>query len=821
MDDDGKPPKTAETAEAESRLCCWQAVTAIASVLSLALLVALIVCLATATDGFTSFELSMAPAATLASPAACPLDRTTLVADLDRLRARLLVEAARRPPVTWATYKAAPAQHAGRRVTLAQADFAHGTLRLRTSGVFTLAEDVVFSPNADADYRVNRTAQPGYAAVLAFRLGFFAALTVEAPNVMIDLGGHTLSQSVEHSVQQRAPFSLIELASQPFITGQGPTNFGQAVTSADGCVVENGRLGRSSHHAIHGNGGRNVLLRDLRARDYEVAAVALNGFKDVVIERVHAEGQSTAVPVMGTYSNARHLLPMAARALASPLISNQKKIELAARVAELEALMTHAFDDIVATGSISESSHPAAYALFANERGLIDGNCYSLILHPLGAAVNAFWSESPPASGSASATERIYVRDSSFAATHNHVIEVVALVSNETTAVRGPVGALLRLIDNEGRVRLFAEGDADGTYTGNALADTQVALMDAALDVTNATLRASLFGTLHGPLPVVRWARGELTLRQLVEDHGYRYWRNGDTMLHVNKGVTAVRVDGARDVCFDRVTVSDVCNTGRPGIVHRLPGEASDEAAAYVSAEDGGHPLQGRQYGYVVVVVVAAAAVADTHRYMGGDARGFSVAGSVGVHVRQLRVEGVHSYRGFARGIDVFNYATGVHVGPLCSVDNVTSQIVDSDDILTGNFATGPKVGAAIGVHCSGGSASSLYGARSIIVTNVRSGAFDQVRRQWRQWRQWRQRGCGGERYSHLLHFRHTSRASAPNRNWLTCKLCTRIRTNCKRGGHVDDDDDEFCRNGLFVEKSEILDGESVGQLDPPLPGGI
>ena len=686
--------------------CLVGGLTTWAIVATIAFVVTLIVCLETGTISLAM--LSMAPAAALASPYECPTAvSASLVVDLERVRSLALAEADRRPPITWSTYAAAPDTHTGRRVLLTQADFARGTLRLRTPGVFVFNEDVAFSPNADADYRVDMATQPEFASVFAFRLGFFAALTVEAPSVIIDLAGHTLSQSVAHSVQQRAPFSLIELANQPFITGQGPTNFGPALVSADGCVIENGVLGRSSHHAIHGNGGRNVLIRNVRAHDYEVAAIALNGFKRVLIDNVRAEGQFTQVPVLGTYSNARHLVPMARRALMSPLISTPKKMALTERVQALETLMAHAFNDIVASGSISNATHPEAHALFANERGVIDGNCYSLILHPLGAAVNSFWSLEPPAAGSTSSNEHILVRNSTFAETSNHIVEVVALVSNESTAVRGPVGALLRLVDNDNRLRLFAD---DGSYTGNALADTQVALMDAALDIANTTLRRSLFGTLHGPEPVVRWRRGELTLQQLVSEHGYRYWRNGDTMLHVNKGATGIRIDGARNVCLDRVRIEGVSNTGLPGIIHRLPGETSDEAAAYVSAEDGGHPLQGRQYGY-----------------MGADARGLSIAGSAGVYLRQVRVERVHSYRGFARGIDIFNYAQGVHVNGLCSIDNVSTLVADPPTIITGEYTIGPKVGASIGLHCSGGSAEKMYGSRSLVITNVRSGAFDQA----------------------------------------------------------------------------------------------
>jgi len=436
-----------------------------------------------------------------------------------------------------------------------------------------------------------------YASVKAFRLGFFAALTVEAADVMIDLNGHTLAQAPAHALQQRAPFALIEGASAPFIFGQGPTNFGETLAAADGLVVENGVLGRSAHHGLHANGARRVLVRDVRCEGYEVAALSLHGAKDVLLERVHATGQFTHVPVLGTYSNARQLLPMAQRALVSTKVTAPKRAALAARVAHLAELMSHVLADVLALGHIDATAHAEAEALFANRARLPDGNSYGLVLHPLGAAVNAFRGDAPPEAGDAAAAERIYVRNSTFAAARARIIEVVALVSPAGTATRGPVGALLRIVDNERRVGLITAGDAAGAYHGNALADTQIALMDAALDLTNVTERRALFGTLHGPRELVRWAHGELSLRQLVEEHGYTYWRNGDTMLHVNKGAFGIRLDGGRDVCFDRVSVDGVRNDGRRGQTAPLPGEASAVAAAYTTALDGGHPLQGKSYG--------------------------------------------------------------------------------------------------------------------------------------------------------------------------------------------------------------------------------
>lgn len=156
---------------------------------------------------------------------------------------------------------------------LRQTDFDEGTLRLTESGTYVLGEDIVFAPNAADDHRPVCARQPQYCAP-AYQLGFFAAITVEAPDIVIDLDGHTLSASPLFALEQRF-YSHIELTSQPFAPGEGPVGFGDAPVAADGVVVCNGHFGLSAHHAIHGNLPRRVTLRNLTMINYEArAAVA-------------------------------------------------------------------------------------------------------------------------------------------------------------------------------------------------------------------------------------------------------------------------------------------------------------------------------------------------------------------------------------------------------------------------------------------------------------------------------------------------------------------------------------------------------------------
>ena len=107
--------------------------------------------------------------------------------------------------------------------------------------------------------------------------------------VLIDLNGKTLSQHPMHYLQQRF-FTCISLGSAPFITGQGPGNFGPFVPCRN-VLIKNGFIGRSSHHSIHGNGMTNVVLENLVLYNFEVAGLSLNGGENLLFR--NADGVTT------------------------------------------------------------------------------------------------------------------------------------------------------------------------------------------------------------------------------------------------------------------------------------------------------------------------------------------------------------------------------------------------------------------------------------------------------------------------------------------------------------------------------------------------
>lgn len=588
-----------------------------------------------------------------------------LPADLERRKKAVIAAAGAHEPVSWSTYHADPGAHAGYPVELRNADFVDGTLRFTTTGYFYLAENVVFAPNADNGFQPYAN-QSEYAGV-AYSLGFFAAVTFEAPNIVFDLRGFTMVQSTAHALHQRF-YAHVELGEAPFLGGQGPAAFAPEASVVDGATVMNGVLGRSAHHGVHGNTGDRVLVQDLIIRDYEVAAVALNGFRGVVVENIRAEGTFRAVPVTARWSTAHFLKPFIALAL--ELSGGANPAEEAALEAARDALLALEADvvqDLVTDGLplINATAHPAAAAAFSTGDGVFDGgSAYGMVFYPVGQASFGFVND--PARARAWETRDILLRNVHLGPTVVRPVEVVALRRTSNSRLQiGPVGDVVRVAEAM---------DGAGNYVPEPVTEGQLAL--AALVAQLSGPQQAQFNTLHVDPETLDWRAGAATMADLVAADVFRYARNGDSMRHVTKGAIGLRADGVQRMCVRTLHVASVQNLGGRAQLEPLPGETE---VWYLSGADGGHELQGAQRGY-----------------MGSDARGLAFAGSTQVAVKGATVEHVSARYGFAYGAHVFNYALSVNLEGLI-LRNISTLVFDPP-ASEHAIAMGPKVGHASGV---------------------------------------------------------------------------------------------------------------------------
>lgn len=460
---------------------------------------------------------------------------------------------------------------------LYQDDFANGTLIINVSGVYGLCEDISFCPNApvvSSDGTLPDDAfDPIFPSAIydehAFALGFFAAISICTDNVTILLNGYTFDQCEAHALMQRF-FSIIELAAEPFIGGAGPHMFvGPNETFTCGnniAILGPGVMGRSSHHAIHGNGNKNVTVRDILFRDFEVAAVAINKVDGLQIINCVVDGNRQDVPVVGLFSAARFIRPyMKYLKEHSYSMSLRNQVVSASTVYDkLIASINNVYKDVMSIKQIDAIAHPDEYRLFNNPHRVIDGPCYVFLVHGRGPAINGFGDWYPD--NVTLTSSNITIRNNTIRNIVCYNREIPAAVINGTVQIdaRGSVFQFVDTVANTG----IALNLTDGTYVGDIVADAQIMVAKAIRDgIFNATVGNALLLTNVNKISpqLVTWAEGIPTGTPPVTptfDPAYRC--NGDSMHHVAKGINVIRIDDTAGYEISHNTIEDVINLSSP-----------------------------------------------------------------------------------------------------------------------------------------------------------------------------------------------------------------------------------------------------------------
>ena len=221
-------------------------------------------------------------------------------------------------------------------------------------------------------------------------LGFFAGITIECDDVVLDLGGHEIGMSEVFYHQQRW-FTVISLTSQFFLPGNGPGFFGSDPKSASNVVIRDGTIGLSSHFGIHGNYNSKVVIEDVVVKGFEVHGIQLNGFDDVSIRNVEVGPSSTIAYLTGEYGHMRYILDRLNNAIdelgdeADDAYMNfygRDPISLSDLAYKLEIMMNYAFDYVVR--GVELTTRNDDYELFKDAIDLFvnpSGIPYASVLH--------------------------------------------------------------------------------------------------------------------------------------------------------------------------------------------------------------------------------------------------------------------------------------------------------------------------------------------------------------------------------------------------------------------------------------------------------
>lgn len=388
-------------------------------------------------------------------------------------------------------------------VRLSRESFEHGTFRITAPGTYVLQEDIEFGPQAPHDYWPQMSDWDKYPPA-AYFLGFFAAMTVEADDVTIDLNGFEIRQAKEFYLVQRF-YNHIELNNRLFVPNEGVSSLNyQATDKAAGrpvgplitptnVVIKNGSLGQSSHAGIHGNSVNGLTVANIHVHGFEVAGIQCNGCKNVSISDCEVGPGALNVPVLATFSNSRFFERFSHTVIPQGFAREAKRDQLLSLLDEKIGFADR--DDEVTLNAVFERNRKAvvlfrrfflgedmselsetdakvledAKLVFTNRFGKPDGSAqYGIFLNRRGLPQT---DENFLGAGRESSS--VVISNVNIHGLSAHPIEVPSLMTEEGSHMQGPARDLLR-IDNivTDRMRTLL----DSRYKGTFLSDMYFAM---------------------------------------------------------------------------------------------------------------------------------------------------------------------------------------------------------------------------------------------------------------------------------------------------------------------------------------------------------
>eukprot|EP00484_Ammonia_sp_Unknown_P020063 CAMPEP_0197030868 /NCGR_PEP_ID=MMETSP1384-20130603/10007_1 /TAXON_ID=29189 /ORGANISM="Ammonia sp." /LENGTH=1847 /DNA_ID=CAMNT_0042460297 /DNA_START=328 /DNA_END=5871 /DNA_ORIENTATION=- len=458
-------------------------------------------------------------------------------------------------------------------VYLSQSDFNEGTYRIQTRGEYVLTENIVLTFNApsedaeaDPDFSANsydvddlywyprhdqEDKYPGlYTYHGKFTLGFFAGISIECDDVIVDLNGFSIAMDYKFYFQQRF-FSLIELGNQPFIGGQGPANWGSDQVFASNVIIKDGILALTSHHSIHGNHNNNVLISNVRMTQFDVAGFGCNACTQITVTDSIVGPQNTNIPVLGRYTHARTFLPRIKDLVENygdqyMTFADREPIlvqDLADRmVTEMDMIYNHFVNGV--QYDEDDESWQSAKRIFYNPTGWMDGgSSYGLVFNGDGAAVIGIGCRTD-------GTSDITVNN----------VEIYGIYTQPIEKPKFQSDGAIRLSFFDGLDwPAVAEGLED-PYSARYIGDSYTDLVFA----VNHFVDSWYYLNSLRITPAMA-AFAEEGDSQAFGDE-YDGVCGSDIQLHSSKGAIGLRIDGTQNINLNNIYVHDVQNWGALGI---------------------------------------------------------------------------------------------------------------------------------------------------------------------------------------------------------------------------------------------------------------
>lgn len=425
----------------------------------------------------------------------------------------------------------------------------------------------------------------------SLRYGFFGGIIIVAENVTVDLHGHEIKMSNSFALSQRF-FSIFELSNSPFPFNDGlPLRMTKEQWKAGMKItIKNGRLGRSSHSSIHGNDNRQINLIKLFMYDFEVGGIMLNGCKQLFLCKCDIG------------PNFKNLLVNAKFSAATQLVHHFYNVI----PQEREPTKEFKYLQNMIEKTINAKKLEDVPVLFQNPNKVIDGTVYGISIHKSGVAI-----------GGHGKTDQ--KNQYAFHATFNDVC-----VHHLTSNVEEKITFLMQekvLRDISGQII-----DVEHILKSKSVDDLIMVQIESKEWLKKYP---NFISTFHIPDEFYSLCHNfEFDNMKNYIENVMTQKLGRDIMIHINKGVIAVRIDGVNIIDVNNLIIYDVCNISNKVI-------SSDTYKENME---------------------------DVTNYVGNDTIGLCLNNTYDTKINNVSIKNIFSQKGTAYGTIVMNHSKHINI---------------------------------------------------------------------------------------------------------------------------------------------------------------
>lgn len=413
-------------------------------------------------------------------------------------------------------------------------DLENGPFFISKSGYYYLCEDITinFLKNKNDIWKHNKDNN----------FGFTAGIIIDTCNVVLDLNGFTIQQSIQDYCLQRF-FALIQLNNMPFIIGAGPILEKRTqLETGKNITIKNGTLGLSSHQAILGNNNINVKLQNLKINNFEVSGITLNAVHKLQIERTNIGPSNNDVVITPFFAGFIFIHKLLQTI---QVMDNREDVQNQIQLI-LDKIQTFYIPYINAIYSITylnELKNMFVDDLFINYNGLTPCNMHGIKITGQGPSVNEF---------------------------HESISDINSVNSKNTQILSTTIKNLKASVDEE----LLLSYKENCLMIGAGVKVSFNLLLKSPLTMPVILDINSLINNYPDLNTLIKTNIDDYVitiLNKIINDEiltdeeskNFEIVRNKDTMGHINKGIMGIRLGSTVDCYCNDIEIKYIDNYGK------------------------------------------------------------------------------------------------------------------------------------------------------------------------------------------------------------------------------------------------------------------